>query len=106
MSRHLTNSSFQSEEIRNNLFTYSEQFLKRTNESSISFHIDTKRTFDAFCLLYTFFQYNNREYQSALSVIYSFFRYSDENYYGTSHLNLYMVIFYRCSSSSSLKFYL
>lgn len=69
MSRHLTNSSCQSEEIRNNLYGYSEQFLKRTNDSNISFHIDTKRTFDAFCLLFTFFQYyNNKEHQSAISV--------------------------------------
>ncbi|KAK7576318.1 hypothetical protein V9T40_012604 [Parthenolecanium corni] len=70
MSRHLTNMSSQSEEIRNKLYSYSESFLQRTDPSRITMHADTKCLFDSFYLLFTFFQYyNNKEYQPALSII-------------------------------------
>lgn len=72
MSRHLTNMSSQSEEIRNKLYSYSESFLQRTDPSRITMHADTKCLFDSFYLLFTFFQYyNNKEYQPALSVSFS-----------------------------------
>ncbi len=69
MSRHLTNLSSQSEEIRNNLYSYSEMFFKRTDTVNISMHVETRSLFDAFHLLYNFFQfYNNKEFHSALTV--------------------------------------
>jgi hypothetical protein len=69
MSRHLIKATQESDEIRNALYAYSEQFLRRTEDSKLSLHADTKFIFDSLHLLYKFLTYyRNKDEQSALAV--------------------------------------